>query len=66
MNASWKDVRTKSDDYPDTIPDITENETAKVNILYQVQQSSLSNEEMFRIIENLNDTQKKVFYYVRE
>lgn len=55
-----------TDDYTDTIPDINENETAKGDILYQVQQSSLSNEEMFCIVENLNDTQKKVFYFVRE
>lgn len=61
-----RSTQQNSDDYPDTIPDITGNEIAKGNIPYQVQQSNLSNEEMFRIIENLNDTQKKVFYYVRE
>lgn len=36
------------------------------DILYKIQQDTQSNEEMINILQNLNDTQMKVFYLVRE
>lgn len=54
-----------TDDIADTIPSI-ENGSTKADILYQVQQSTVSNEDVLRIMHGLNETQQKVFYYVRD
>lgn len=54
-----------SDNITDTIPDM-EAESTKASVLYQVQQSSVSNVEMVRIMQGLNETQQRVFYYVRD
>lgn len=54
-----------SDDITETIPDI-ENECTKAYFLYQIQQSSVNNEEMFRIMQSLNETRQRVSYYVRD
>lgn len=50
-----------TDDVADTIPDI-EHESTKADIIYHVQQSNVSNEEMLRIMQGLNETQQRVFY----
>lgn len=49
----------------DTIPDM-DPESTKASVLYQIQQSSVSNKEMLRIMQGLNETQQRVFYYVRD
>lgn len=54
-----------SDEHTTVIPDI-ENESCGADILYQVQQSCVSNEEMIHIVQTLNETQQKVFYFVRD
>lgn len=46
------------------LPDMqTDNNS---DVLYKVQQNSQSKDEMLQILQNLNDTQMKVFYLVRE
>ncbi|XP_062579086.1 uncharacterized protein LOC134241009 [Saccostrea cucullata] len=46
------------------LPDMqTENNS---DVLYKVQQNTHSKEEIFQILQNLNETQMKVFYVVRE
>lgn len=41
-----------TDDVADTIPDI-EHESTKADIIYHVQQSNVSNEEMLRIMQGM-------------
>lgn len=54
-----------SDEFVENIPDI-QNDVKKADVLYQVQQISVSNAEMLNIVQNLNEIQQKVFYYVRD
>lgn len=54
-----------SGEHTTVIPDI-ENESCGADILYQVQQSYVSNEEMIHIVQTSNETQQKVFYFVRD
>ncbi|XP_062613488.1 uncharacterized protein LOC134275232 [Saccostrea cucullata] len=49
-----------SEDLPDMQTD------GNSDVLYKVQQNTKSTEEMQQILQNLNETQKRVFYLVRE
>ncbi|XP_062602075.1 uncharacterized protein LOC134263710 [Saccostrea cucullata] len=49
-----------SEDLPDMQTDINSD------VLYKVQQNTKSTEEMLQILQNLNETQMRVFYLVRE
>lgn len=60
-----KSLLHNSSDVVETIPDI-ENDVNKPDQLYHVQQFSVSNEEMLNKVQSLNETQQKVFYYVRD
>ncbi|XP_065942676.1 uncharacterized protein [Magallana gigas] len=60
-----KSQHQNSDEFVETIPDI-ENDLHKPDVLYHVQQISVSSEEMLTILQNLNKIQQKVFYFVRD
>lgn len=52
----------------DPVDDIPEMET-KINsadVMYRVQQNNQCREEALQIIKNLNETQRNIFYYVRD
>nr|XP_034326069.1 uncharacterized protein LOC105333116 [Crassostrea gigas] len=53
------------DDPVDDIPEI-ETEDNSADVMYRVQQNNQSREEALQIIQNLNETQRNIFYYVRD
>ncbi|XP_052713814.1 uncharacterized protein LOC128187408 [Crassostrea angulata] len=53
------------DDHVDEIPDM-ETEANSADVMFKVQQNNQSREEAMHIIQNLNETQRNIFYYVRD
>ncbi|XP_065941874.1 uncharacterized protein [Magallana gigas] len=52
-------------DNVDEIPDM-ETEANSADVMFKVQQNNQSREEAMQIIQNLNETQRSIFYYVRD
>nr|XP_034334797.1 uncharacterized protein LOC117691964 [Crassostrea gigas] len=52
-------------DNVDEIPDM-ETEANSADVMFKVQQNNQSREEAMQIIQNLNETQRNIFYYVRD
>ncbi|XP_052695810.1 uncharacterized protein LOC128174255 [Crassostrea angulata] len=63
--AMMKSTQKTPEDLVENIPDI-DSDFNKADVLYQVQQLCVSNEEMLNIVQNLNQIQQNVFYFVRD
>ncbi|XP_052678330.1 uncharacterized protein LOC128159314 [Crassostrea angulata] len=53
------------DDHVDEIPEM-ETEANSADVMFKVQQNNQSREEALQIIQNLNETQRNIFYYIRD
>ncbi|XP_061185136.1 uncharacterized protein LOC133193183 [Saccostrea echinata] len=56
---------TVPQDSVDIIPDI-ESDKHNADVMYHVQQNVISREEMIPVLQNLNETQREIFYMVRD
>lgn len=63
--ALKKDNPVPQEDSVDVIPDI-DSDTHNADVMYHVQQNTISREQMMPVLQSLNETQREVFYLVRD
>ncbi|XP_062598312.1 uncharacterized protein LOC134259730, partial [Saccostrea cucullata] len=63
--AKRKENPVPQEEDVDRIPEM-ESDTHNADVLYQVQQSVSSTDEAISVLRNLNEMQRKIFYFVRD
>ncbi|XP_052696227.1 uncharacterized protein LOC128174822 [Crassostrea angulata] len=63
--ALKKDNPVPQEDSVDVIPDI-DSDPHNADVMYHVQQNTISREQMMPVLQSLNETQREVFYLVRD